>query len=85
MYPIAMVLIVLNSFSEKFKVRGTYIGGAIGAGAIGLIEALNFLGVKMDAVNKIYSLIPLSKSGFAFIVPAILGAIIFTFIIKEKV
>ena len=85
MYPIAMVLIVLNSFSEKFKIRGTYIGGAIGAGAIGLIEALNFLGVKMDAVNKIYSLIPLSKAGFAFIVPAILGAIIFTFIIKEKV
>lgn len=85
MYPIAMVLIVLNSFSEKFKIKGTYVGGAIGAGAIGLIEALNFLGVKMDAVNKIYAAIPLSKAGFAFIVPAILGAIIFTFIIKEKV
>jgi hypothetical protein len=29
--------------------------GSLGAGAIGIIEALNFLGVKMDAVNKIYS------------------------------
>ena len=39
----------------------------------------------VKSVGVIYAAIPLSKAGFAFIVPAILGAIIFTFIIKEKV
>lgn len=32
MYPMAMALIFLNSFSEKFKIRGTYIGAVVGLG-----------------------------------------------------
>jgi LIVCS family branched-chain amino acid:cation transporter len=85
MYPMAMALIFLNSFSEKFKIRGTYIGAVVGAGFIGIIEALGFLGVKIGLLDKIYNSIPLAKAGYGFIVPAIVMGIIFTFIIKEKV
>ncbi len=85
MYPMAMALIFLNSFSEKFKIRGTYIGAVVGAGFIGIIEALGFLGVKIGLLDKIYNSIPLAKAGYGFIVPAIVMGIIFTFIIKGKV
>jgi branched-subunit amino acid permease len=59
--------------------------GRVGAGFIGIIEALGFLGVKIGLLDKIYNSIPLAKAGYGFIVPAIVMGIIFTFIIKEKV
>lgn len=85
MYPICIVLIILNSFSKFFVKRGTYIGAVVGAGLISTIESLNAMNIKIEFLNKIYEKMPLSQAGYAFILPAVVCAIIFTFIIKEKV
>lgn len=84
-FPIAITLIVLNVFSDQLKVRGTYIGGVIGAALISGIEALGVMGVKVEALDKFYHAMPLADAGYAWIVPTIVGAIIFTFIVREKV
>lgn len=84
-FPISITLIVLNVFGNVLRTRGTYIGGVLGAAAIGGIEALGVMGVKVEALDKIYKAMPLADAGYAWIVPAIAGAVIFTFIIKAKV
>lgn len=84
-FPISITLIVLNVFGNVLRTKGTYIGGVIGAAAISGIEALGVMGVKNDFLNKIYSAMPLSEAGYAWIVPAVAGAIIFTFIIRAQV
>ena len=85
MYPIAIVLIVLNCFANIFKIKGTYVGGALGAGIIGLIDAMGFLGYKVEFIQNLYNKVPLSGLGFGFILPSILMALIFTFIIRKQV
>jgi LIVCS family branched-chain amino acid:cation transporter len=85
MYPICIVLIILNSFSKFFLKRGTYIGAVVGAGLISIIESLNAMNIKIEFLNKIYEKMPLSQAGYAFILPAVICGIVFTLIIKEKV
>lgn len=85
MYPICIVLIVLNSFSSLVKRRGTYIGAVLGAGIVSIVEALNAMGLKVEFLNDIYEKMPLSKEGYAFILPAFLFSLIFTFVIREEV
>lgn len=84
MYPICIVLIILNSFSHIFKKRGTFIGAVIGAGLISIIEALNILGLKFEYMNNFYDSLPLAKAGYAFVLPAIIFSVFFTFIIRDE-
>lgn len=84
MYPICIVLIVLNSFSNIFKIKGTYIGAVIGASLVSLIEALGIIGIQLDFINNIYNTLPLAKAGYAFLLPAIIFSIIFTLIIRDE-
>ncbi len=82
--PIAITLIVLNVFSDKLKVRGTFVGGVLGASIVSGIEALGVMEIKPDFLKKFYSLLPLADAGYAWVLPAILGAILFTFIFRER-
>lgn len=83
-FPIAITLIVLNVFSDKLKVRGTFVGGVLGASIVSGIEALGVMGVKVGVLDKFYSVLPLSSAGYAWVLPAILGAVLFTFVIRER-
>ncbi len=84
-FPIAITLIVLNVFSDKLKVRGTYVGGVLGAGLVSSIEALGAMKIKVGILDKFYAMLPFSSAGYAWVIPAILGAILFTFVIKKEI
>lgn len=81
-YPIVIVLILLSVFDEKIKKDGVFIGAVVGASIASFAEALAVFGqmLGIDALaglNGIVKLLPLGEAGFGWILPSILGAIIF--------
>lgn len=84
-FPISITLIILNVFSDILKVRGAYIGGVLGAGLISFIEALGVIGLKPEFLEAVYNTMPLANAGYAWVFPAVLGTIIFSFLIKSPV
>jgi LIVCS family branched-chain amino acid:cation transporter len=86
-YPVVIVLIILSVFDKKIKYNWTYTGAVVGAFIVSLMEGLSLFG-EMTGINALASLtgavqmFPLSQSGFGWIIPAIVGSIIFTLISK---
>lgn len=83
-YPIAIVLIVLNLFKGYLKDRGVFIGCVVGAGIIGAIETLEMLGVCPVGIYNLYLKLPFQDYGLAWIVPSIVFGVIFRIIEKIK-
>ena len=86
-FPIVIFLILTSIFDFQIKYNGVFIGGVIGAGAIGVIEAINLFS-QMNGGNALGSLVekintlPLANFAFEWIVPAIICAVIGGFIGK---
>lgn len=86
-FPIVIFLILASIFDFQIKYNGVFIGGVIGAGAIGVIEAINLFS-QMNGGNALGSLVekintlPLANFAFEWIVPAIICAVIGGFIGK---
>ncbi len=76
-YPIAIVLIVLNFFKKYLNSRGIFIGCVVGAGVIGAIETLQMLKVCPMSLYNLYLSLPFQDYGLAWIVPSIICGIIF--------
>jgi LIVCS family branched-chain amino acid:cation transporter len=75
-YPTVIVLVILTMAGRLVMNRATYVGAIAGAAATSLFEALTAAGVPIDAVNQLIQHIPLAKSGFPWILPALLGGVI---------
>ncbi len=84
LYPIAIVLIVLNCFKKYISSDKTYLGAVIGAGIIGFFEMTQTLGINLQFLNKIYRLLPLQTFGLAWIMPSLIFAVLFSIIFKKK-
>ena len=84
LYPIAIVLILLNCFKKYIPSNKTYLGAVIGAGIVGFFEMTQTLGINIQFLNKIYLLLPLQTFGLAWMTPSLIFAIIFTVIFKKK-
>ena len=84
LYPIAIVLIVLNCFKKYISSDKTYLGAVIGAGIIGFFEMTQTLGINLQFLNKIYIKLPLQTFGLAWIVPSLIFAVIFSIIFRKK-
>lgn len=86
-YPVVIVLIFLSIFDKKIKYNWTYTGAVVGAFAVSLLEGLGLFG-QMTGINglvglgNVINVLPLAKDGFGWIIPAILGSILFTLISK---
>ncbi|WP_215506700.1 branched-chain amino acid transport system II carrier protein [Peptoniphilus sp. EMRHCC_23] len=86
-FPIVIFLILASIFDFQIKYNGVFIGGVLGAGAIGVIEAINLFS-QMNGGNALGSLVekintlPLANFAFEWIVPAIICAVIGGFIGK---
>lgn len=80
-FPIVICLIILSIFDFKIRYNGVFIGGVIGAGGVGLIEAINIFSKMQEAevfgdlAGKI-SALPLANYGFEWVVPAAICAIL---------
>lgn len=81
LYPLAMALILLNVF--KIENHAIFKGTCLGAGIVSFYEMLGVLGLQSETLSKIYGVLPFSSLGFAWLIPAILGGVLFGFVKKN--
>ena len=80
-FPIVIFLILASIFDFQIRYNGVFIGGVIGSGAVGLIEAIHIFSKMQEAevlgnlAGKI-SALPLANYGFEWVVPAAICAVI---------
>ena len=86
-YPVVIVLIFLSIFDKKIKYNWTYTGAVVGAFAVSLLEGLGLFGQMtgisgLVGLGNVINVLPLAKDGFGWIIPALLGSLLFTLISK---
>lgn len=86
-YPVVMVLIILSIFDTKIKYNWTYTGAVVGAFMVSLTEGLSLFGqmsgnASLASLGGLIQVLPLAGLGFAWILPSIVGSVIFTLISK---
>lgn len=83
-YPITIVLIIMNMFDNLIHNKGAYIGAVYGALFVSLFDAMSALGFNTSFIGRFMNIIPLSNQGFAWIVPSIIGGVLFSLIKKKE-
>ncbi|MGL4106709.1 branched-chain amino acid transport system II carrier protein [Clostridium sp. LP20] len=71
-YPVSIVLVLMNCFRNVFNRSEIYKGAAYATLLTSLLTVANSLGMNMDFVNKL----PLANLGFNWLLPAIIGGVI---------
>lgn len=79
-YPVGICIVVLGLFAPLFKNDGIWKGAALMALLIGAYDCAHLLSGMLGftipmGIAQIYGAIPLAASGFAWVVPAVLGGI----------
>ena len=75
-YPVSIVLVVMNIFKNIFPHDVTFKGASYATLLVSLLTVLNNLGFNIEIVQKL----PFSNLGLNWIVPAIIGGFLFTVI-----
>lgn len=84
-YPIAIVLIILNFFKNKIKTNSIYVGAVVGASLVGAYEMAQVLSINTSEIlTVIYRNLPLNSFGLAWILPSIICAISFKCMFKTR-
>lgn len=78
-YPAMIVTVILGLLRPVIPNDGVWKGAIIGATLLGLYDSLEFLGDQMDwglpaGITRLQQMIPLAENGFAWLLPALLGA-----------
>lgn len=74
LYPVAIVLILLNLFDRGIT-PGVYRGAVVGAFLIGILYGLQHVSTVADQAKNMLAAIPLGQEGFAWIFTSALGGI----------
>lgn len=82
-YPVVIILIVLNLFSDILNNRNTFRGAVIGALIVSSFDALGVLGIKIDFINNLIAKLPFAASGFSWLLPSIALSVIMTVLFKD--
>lgn len=89
-YPVLMALTVCTCFDKYIKNKNAYIGAVVGAFLISIIDALSTMGslgvsgAWVDALVGFEQKLPLASFGLAWVIPAIVCAILASFIPRRK-
>lgn len=83
LYPIAIALIFLNLLKNKIKNDNVFVGTVIGTGIVSIYEAITVIGINIPTLETIHNSLPFVGLGFGWLIPAIVGGIIFNFIPKK--
>lgn len=83
-YPVGIILIVMNIFDDYIPNKAAYTGAVFGAVCISLFDALAAMGTPVTSVSTLIAKLPLASSGFGWILPAILGSIVAMATMKKK-
>ncbi len=86
-YPVMIVLILMSLFDSKIKYNLTYTGAVVGAFSVSLVQSLNMASVMrggslLAGPTAFIQTLPLAKFGFEWLIPAIVGGLIFTLVSK---
>ncbi len=76
MYPVVIVLIILNMMGEKVRHRKAFQGAVYATLAISAIMALTFLPRTKVIATGVLEMIPLGKQGFPYLIPAAIGLVV---------
>lgn len=76
LYPVAIVLVLLGVFNRFLPNAGAYRGAILLAFIVSLTETLGSLGLSIPLLTTAVVNLPLASSGFAWVVPAIVGAVL---------
>ena len=82
LYPVAIVLIVLNLADWGFG-SGLYRGAVAGAFLMGIVYGLQHVSTVADLAKNMLATVPLGQEGFAWIFTAVLGGIVGGFLGKQ--
>ena len=82
-YPISIALIFLNFMKNMIKNDNVYVGTVVGTGIVSAYEAIQAMGINIELFNTIYSKLPLESFGLSWVLPGILGGVIFSFFKKH--
>ena len=80
LYPVAIVIILLNIFDNKIKYKAIYKGATLGAFMASLLDTIANIG-DFKNIRSFLDRIPLGSEGFAWVIPAIVFG--FAFIVLE--
>ena len=80
LYPVALVLVLMVSFKNIFTKNSTYKGAAYATLLVSTLTVIDSLGININFIHAL----PFDRLGFNWIIPAIIGGILGTFIFKDK-
>lgn len=88
-YPIAIVLIIMNLLSKWIPSSRTYLGAVTGAGFFGFIDAMEQAGLGTLApwitpLFKVVENLPLGSFGFGWLIPSMVLAALYTLTDMKK-
>ncbi|WFD10752.1 branched-chain amino acid transport system II carrier protein [Tepidibacter hydrothermalis] len=83
-YPVAIVLILVSVFDDFIKSEKAYLGAVCGALFVSVFDGLSAMGVNTAFIGDFIKMLPLASAGFAWVLPAILGIFITTFLYKNE-
>lgn len=91
MYPVLMVLMVFMAFDQFIPNKNAYIGGVIGAFLVSIVDALVVFEAMFETVvpgvaklAEIKALLPLDSFGLGWVVPALVLAVLASFIPRKR-
>ena len=73
LYPVVIVLITLNLFDNMIKDKSIYFTTIVGTFSMSLFYGLQAAEIDLGYLGKILSYIPLSESGFGWLITAAIG------------
>lgn len=82
-YPVIIAFVLLGTFHRFIPNNGAYKGTILLTSIVSIFDTLGIVGIPIPGVTSFISSLPLSSSGFAWVVPAVVGFIIGS--ILEKV
>lgn len=75
LYPVAIVVIIMNLFDDFIKLKWSYKGAVIGAFIAALIETVAKFNKFIE--EGLFKKMPFAVEGFAWVIPALIGGISF--------
>lgn len=76
LYPIAIVLVLLGVFHKMIPYAGIYRGAILMTFLVSLLETIAGFNIGADFIITMLGYLPLGTSGFAWLVPAIVGGVV---------
>lgn len=75
-YPVVIVLIILNIFDEFIKNKNSYLYAVYLTLIVSIVDGLAAIGINLKGAQALISKLPFAKANFAWIVPALVGVIL---------